>query len=172
MEKTIKVLVDTNALIKFFEEDSAWGTSDKPLIADDFCTVEAPDIQWEGNKILPLEAATDYVISVESSSEEYPVVLYDSTTGTINGEIDMDMITPTITKLEEWEKVFDLDSTNYVLSLDGHLVLKPTTDNVFSLATPDTITLHHNIFYKILFKIGEADKMAIIDPFIFNRTTD
>lgn len=171
-KKYIKILVDTDQLIDFFKGDASWGTADKPLIADDFCKIDAPDIHWEGNKILPLEPATDYVVTLESSSSTNKVMLYDASTGDINGQIFMDMITPTITKLKEWEKVFDLSRTNYEVTLDGHMILKPTKDNVFNVATPEKINLHHNIFYKILFRISGADKMAVIDPLIANRSGD
>mgnify|MGYP006289274341 FL=1 len=172
MKKEITIHVDTDHLIDFFKDDNSWGTPDKPLIADDFCKIDAPDISWEGNKILPLEPDTEYRVSLVSNSKKYPVSMIDRSTGEVNGEIKMDMITPKITKWKEWEKVFDLERTHYEYTLDGHLLLKPTRDNHFLLATPKKIKLHHNIFYTILFRIGGADKMAVVDPLIKNRTDD
>ncbi|MFW5753749.1 MAG: hypothetical protein ACOCV9_03005 [Marinilabiliaceae bacterium] len=170
MKKEITIHVDTDSLIDFFKDDSAWGTPDKPLIADDFCRINAPDISWEGNKILSLEPDTEYRVSLVSNSKKYPISLIDPSTEEVNGEIKMDMITPKITKLKEWEKVFDLEQTHHEYTLDGHLLLKPTRDNHFLLATPEKIKLHHNIFYTIIFRIGGADKMAVVDPLIRVRT--
>jgi len=147
-KKYIKILVDTDQLIDFFKGDASWGTADKPLIADDFFKIDAPDIHWEGNKILPLEPATDYVVTLEASSSTNKVMLYDASTGDLNGEINMDMITPNITQEQDWGKVFDLSRTNYEVTLDGHMILKPTKDNVFSVATPEKIKLHHIFFIR------------------------
>lgn len=169
-KKYIKILVDTDQLIKFFGKDPTWGTASKPLIADDFCKIDAPDIHWEGNKILPLEADTEYVVTLVSDSKKYPVSLCNKSTGDLNGEIKMDLITPTITKREEWGEIFDLDRTKCEATLDGHLIVKPTRDDNFSIFTPERIKLKENIFYLIFFKIGGADKMAVIDPIIKNTS--
>jgi hypothetical protein len=169
-KKTIKITVDTDSLIDFFGKDPTGGTASKPLVADDFCKIDAPDIKWEGNKILPLEADTEYVVTLVSNSKKYPVTLYDKATGDINGEINMDLITPTITKKKEWGEIFDLDRTKCEATLDGHLIVKPTKDDNFSVFTPEKIKLKENIFYLINFKIGGADKMAVIDPIISNKT--
>ena len=169
-QKYIKILVDTDQLIDFFKGDSSWGTADKPLVADAFCHIDAPDIHWEGNNILPLEPATDYTLSLDDSSAVNKVVLFDSATGDIKGQIFIDMITHNITKEKEWGQVFDLSRTNYEVTLDGHLILKPTADNLFKVGTPEKINLHQNIFYKIVFRIDGADKMAVIDPLIKNNT--
>ncbi|MCL3780889.1 hypothetical protein EMN47_10900 [Prolixibacteraceae bacterium JC049] len=171
MPKFISIIVDTNAMINFFKSDSRYGTQEQPYIADHFITTDAPQAIWKGAKILVLEPKTEYRIQLISSANSPSVNIL--TPNEDDAAIVFTQISDQQITENDWEKIFDLESMNAHVNSEGKLVVKETesnTLNFFSIQTNEKITIENNLQYNILFKFGEPEKFAVIDPYIENTT--
>ncbi|MGQ1947621.1 hypothetical protein ACT3CD_11045 [Geofilum sp. OHC36d9] len=172
MTQTITIYVDTESMLKFFGNDSVWGTMDKPFKTDQFCTFDAPDVYWKGRQILSIDENSHYKIKIIESLTKLKLSLLKNSGNTTSpkAELNLSMISESLPTIEDWAGIFDLEKTSYRYSVDGHFYVESDETDSFDLYTAKKMTCANNLQYAILFKIDGTNKIGIIDPLIGNTT--
>lgn len=159
-EVFVKFRVFTDEMLKFFGDDSSFGTSSKPYPADAFHTVEASEAYFTGplRNIMNLEPNTTYHIVVETNKGE---ALRPTSTGPF---VEMTLIAEKTPSDKEWKKVIK----NAPKPVKGKIKIPNSAKDRFSFETEKDLPYATHIKYNIVFEFTDtngATKYGIIDPY-------
>jgi hypothetical protein len=172
---SIKITINTDIMVKFFQFDPSYGTRNRPYKADNFCTVNAVGAKASGiHNVFEFEKDTEYQFQLidETSDPEYEIV--HDTAAFVLSIIQLN--TPNI---KDWGKIMNLEFNNPGIDVIGNLIY--TLDNeqgkyLFKMKTQsgDQFEQSNNLQYSIIFQVNVNGKIMIaqIDPLIANTSDD
>jgi hypothetical protein len=172
---TIRITVDCESMVDFFQNDTSYGTRNKPCRADSFCEVAAVGATSTGiRNVFKLASDTEYQFQLTNANSNTDI---DCKTATLT----LAIIQANISTENEWAKIIDLSySLPPEFNVNGSLIYKPVQDKdgnyIFIIKTqPDgTFEQNYNLQYTITFQVlsNEKSVLAVIDPLIANTSDD
>ncbi|MDF1548439.1 MAG: hypothetical protein P1P88_11500 [Bacteroidales bacterium] len=177
---TIKIFLNSEDMVKFYQKDPRYGSSNKPYKADDFCDVTAIGTTTTAYRnVFKLEPDTEYSFQlIETSPTTDFQAIFD------NSSYVLSIIQENIPTEGEWSNIIDLTFNRPKIDENGNLIYSSVKDEkgipVFNLKTQTANTLkrNNNLRYDINFRVKvvkdkiEEIRYAQIDPLIENTSEE
>jgi hypothetical protein len=159
----VQVRVYTSEMMRFFNDDPAYGTKEKPYPADSFSEIISPYATFYGplKNIILFQNNSVYQWKLESSDGR--PLAFSSTKSDQGMELEMITDKPSDKK---WKKIF---KNAPAMQADGKVKVKSKESgkNVFELETTDDVAGGGGLKYSFLVEFDHNGKTlyAMIDPY-------